>query len=90
MASNGALNGVAPTGATDAVLKPSDPVPEDAVRVEGLDFTNFKDRNVTVAELVNSMSNMGFQASSIGQAVKIVDGMVRTCRCYFISNISQY
>ena len=88
MASNGALNGVAPTGATDAVLKPSDPVPEDAVRVEGLDFANFKDRNITVAELVNSMSNMGFQASSIGQAVKIVDGMVRTCRCYFISNIS--
>ena len=76
MASNGPVNGTAPTGVTDAVLKPSDPVPEGAIPVEGLDFDNFADRNVTVAELVSGMTNMGFQATSIGQAVSIIDGMV--------------
>lgn len=73
-----ATNGNAPSGATDAVLKPSDPVPEGAIPVKGLDFDAFKDRNVSAAELVESMGQMGFQASSIGQAAKIIDGMV--CR----------
>ena len=76
MATNGVLNGTPPSGATDAVLKVSDPVPEDATPVDGLDFEKFADRNVTVAELVTGMTNMGFQASSIGQAVEIVNGMV--------------
>lgn len=77
MASNAALpNGTAPSGATGAVLKPSDPVPEGAVPVKGLDFDAFADRNVTVAELVENLTNMGFQASSLGQAVDIVNGMV--------------
>ena len=76
MTTNGVLNGTAPDGATQAVLKPSDPVPESAVPVKGLDFDAFKARNVTVAELVDGMQHMGFQASSVGQACKIVDGMV--------------
>jgi hypothetical protein len=76
MAANGVISGTAPSGATDAVLKPSDPVPDSAIPVQGLDFDNFTDRNVTVAELVEGMANMGFQASSIGQAVEIVNGMV--------------
>ncbi|KAH9811696.1 Deoxyhypusine synthase [Teratosphaeria destructans] len=70
MASSGA-----PSGATDAVLKPSDPVPEGATPVAGLDFGVFQDRKLTVAELVENMSSMGFQATSIGQAVSIVNGM---------------
>ena len=78
MTASGSVNGTAPSGATDAVLKASDPVPEGAVPVEGLDFDAFKDRNVTAAELVEKMGNMGFQATSIGQAAKIVDGMVGT------------
>jgi deoxyhypusine synthase len=73
-----AANGAAPSGATDAVLKPSDPVPEGAMPVKGLDFNDFKDRDISVAELVENMTQMGFQASSIGQAAKIVDGMVCT------------
>lgn len=76
MAVNGTINGIAPSGATNAVLKPSDPVPEGATPVKGFDFGEFAGRNVTVAELVDGMHNMGFQASSIGQAVSIVDGMV--------------
>jgi deoxyhypusine synthase len=73
-----AANGAAPSGATDAVLKPSDPVPEGAMPVKGLDFNDFKKSDITVAELVENMAQMGFQASSIGQAAKIVDGMVCT------------
>lgn len=78
MAVNGADSGGAdaPCGATDAVLKPSDPVPEGAMPVKGIEFDDFKDRNMTIPELLESMSQMGFQASSIGQAVQIVDGMV--------------
>ncbi|KAK5135959.1 Deoxyhypusine synthase [Meristemomyces frigidus] len=79
MASNGPPSATAPSSAADAVLKPSDPVPEGAIPVQGLDFNHFVDRNVTVAELVDNMATMGFQASSVGQAAKIVDGM-RTWR----------
>ena len=82
MATNGAVNGQAPSGVTDAVLKPSDPVPEDAVPVEGLDFDKFSGRNATVTELLAGMTNMGFQASSISQAVEIVNGMVCTSAFY--------
>ena len=79
MAANGAhVDGAhdAPSGATNAVLKPSDPVPEGALPVQGVDFDDFRNRNMTVPELLAGMTNMGFQASSIGQAVQIVDGMV--------------
>lgn len=76
MTTNGAVNGSAPATVTDAVLKPSDPVPEGAIPVQGLDFDKYAGRNVTAAELVDGMVNMGFQASSVGQAVKIIDGMV--------------
>lgn len=70
------INGAAPTAVTDAVLKPSNPVPDGAIPVDGVDFDKFAHRNISVSELVDGMANMGFQASSIGQAVQIVDGMV--------------
>lgn len=73
-------NEAAPAGVTDAVLKPSDPVPAEAIPVKGLDFDAYADRNITVAELVEHLKNVGFQATSIGQAVDIVDGMVRSKR----------
>lgn len=73
-------NEAAPAGVTDAVLKPSDPVPAEAIPVKGLDFDAYADRNITVAELVENLKNVGFQATSIGQAVDIVDGMVRSKR----------
>lgn len=76
MNTNSTANGTAPSGAAKAVLKPSDPVPESAVPVHGLDFNQYAHRNATAAELVGAMSTMGFQASSIGEAAKIVDGMV--------------
>nr|POE76154.1 deoxyhypusine synthase [Quercus suber] len=67
--------GNAPAGAADAVLKPSDPVPSTALPVKGLDFDAFSNHDVSAADLVASMSHMGFQASSVGQAARIVDGM---------------
>lgn len=66
----------APSGATDAVLKASDPVPEDAVPVIGLDFDEHKSRDISVAEMVGNMTNMGFQATSVGKAAKIINDMV--------------
>lgn len=78
-----AANGTAPTGATDAVLKPSDPVPVGAMPVKGLDFDHFENVDITAAELVENMAQMGFQASSIGQAAAIVDGMV----CELLSSL---
>lgn len=86
MATNGTSDSTAPTGATAAVLKPSDPVPTGAIPVDGVQFEKFAQRDITVAELVDGMTNMGFQASGLGQAVKIVNEMVMSIlhtRCAF-------
>lgn len=66
----------APSGATDAVLKPSEPVPADAKEVQGIDFNQYAGRSITVEELIGGYSNMGFQATSVGEAVRIINGMV--------------
>lgn len=73
---NGARELKAPSGATDAVLKPSEPVPGGATEVQGIDFDNYADRSITVDELVAGMASMGFQATSVGEAVRIIEGMV--------------
>ncbi|KAF2012601.1 Deoxyhypusine synthase [Aaosphaeria arxii CBS 175.79] len=65
----------APSGATDAVLKPSDPVPEDAREVKGIEFDNYAGRGITVQELVGGMASMGFQATAVGEAVRIINDM---------------
>jgi deoxyhypusine synthase len=66
----------APTGAKDAVLVKSDQMPEGAQQVEDFDFNKFK-APVTAQDLLEGMRHMGFQASSIGEAVRIINGMVR-------------
>jgi deoxyhypusine synthase len=71
-----ASNPSAPTGATDAVLKPSEPVPEGAQEVQGIDFNQYASRSITVEELVGGYANMGFQATSVGEAVRIINDMV--------------
>ncbi|KUL85129.1 hypothetical protein ZTR_06276 [Talaromyces verruculosus] len=65
----------APSSATAAVLVPSAPVPDDARKVRGVDFDDYVDRDITVSELVSNMSTMGFQASAIGEAVRIINDM---------------
>ncbi|KAK4038970.1 deoxyhypusine synthase [Parachaetomium inaequale] len=54
-----------PSAATEAVLVKSVEMPEDAQKVEELDFNQFKGRPITVDDLLQGMKHMGFQASSI-------------------------
>lgn len=65
----------APAGAKDAVLVKSGAMPEGAVKVEDFDFNNFKGP-MSAEDLLLGMRHMGFQASSIGEAVRIINEMV--------------
>ncbi|KAK9474366.1 Deoxyhypusine synthase [Dipodascopsis tothii] len=66
-------NSALPSLASDAVLKASEPVPESAVEVSGIDFNASKD--ISVKSLVQGMRNMGFQATAVGTACEIIDEM---------------
>ena len=68
--------GAPPTSATSAVLVQSSGMPEGSQKVEELDFNQFAGRAVTVDDLISGMNHMGFQASSIGEAVRIINNMV--------------
>lgn len=63
-----------PTGASAAVLKPSDPIPHDAVPVQGPDF----EKKLSFQDFMSSYERIGFQANSLGKAIDIVDKMVRS------------
>lgn len=65
-----------PNAAAEAVLKPSAPVSDDAIEVTGLDFNQHKTKPITVEELIQGMSGMGFQASAVAEAVDIINDMV--------------
>lgn len=71
-------NTAVPSSVADAVLVPSGEMPEGSQKVEELDFNKFAGRAITVDDLVGGMNNMGFQASSIGEAVRIINDMVCT------------
>ncbi|KAK3989599.1 Deoxyhypusine synthase [Cladorrhinum sp. PSN332] len=64
-----------PSAATEAVLVQSIEMPEDAQQVEELDFNKFKGRPITVDDLYQGMKHMGFQASSMCEAVRIINEM---------------
>jgi hypothetical protein len=65
-----------PSSATQAVLVASAPMPEHVRQVRGVDFNQFRDRDITVPELIANMSGMGFQASAVAEAVRIINDMV--------------
>ncbi|KAL8720644.1 MAG: hypothetical protein Q9225_002514 [Loekoesia sp. 1 TL-2023] len=65
----------APNVATDAVLKPSAPVAAGVRVVKGLEFNQYKDKALTVEELVDNMAGIGFQATAVSEAVRIVNDM---------------
>ncbi|KAI9714713.1 MAG: Deoxyhypusine synthase [Bogoriella megaspora] len=67
----------APAGATKAVLKPSDPIEDGATEVRGVDFDHFNEDAITVQQLVQGMSRMGFQATSVAEAVRVINEMRR-------------
>ena len=73
------------TDAQAAVLKPSNPVPEDARTVQGIEFSDHQNTPITVEEMVAGMSSMGFQASAVADAVRVVDDMVGEF-CVFLSS----
>lgn len=58
-------NGNNPTSqkSVEAILKDSAPIPKGVPQVSGIEFDDYKDRDITVTDLVSSMENMGFQAS---------------------------
>lgn len=66
----------APDTATEAVLKPSAPISPSARVVKGIEFNKYTKNPLTVEELVGNMATMGFQASAVYEAVRIVNDMV--------------
>ena len=64
-----------PSAAKEAVLVKSEEMPEGAQQVEDFDFNKFKGP-ISAEDLLTGMHHMGFQASSIGEAVRIINGMV--------------
>jgi deoxyhypusine synthase len=72
-----------PASATGAVLVQSTGMPEGSQKVEELDFNQFAGRAITVDDLIGGMNHMGFQASSVGEAVRIINNMVRCCTLLF-------
>ncbi|CAL3966856.1 unnamed protein product [Diplocarpon coronariae] len=68
-------SGAPPSTVTDAVLVPSNEMPEGSQKVEELDFNKIVGRPITVDDLMSGMNHMGFQASSIGEAVRIINNM---------------
>lgn len=62
-----------PTGASAAVLKPSEPMPEFAETVVGPNF----DQEISLQKLLASYQRIGFQANSLGKAIDVVNKMVR-------------
>ena len=72
-----------PQKSTEAVLKDSAPIPDNVPEVGGIDFDDYKDRDMTVTELLLGMENMGFQASE-QDSYSIFD----ICHHLFASNLS--
>ena len=61
-----------PSQVTAAVLVQSAPIPDDAVSVKGPNF----DENLSLQGLLGSYERIGFQATALGRAIKVVDKMV--------------
>ena len=62
-----------PTQASAAVLVRSAPMHEGSISVQGPDFDN----PLSLQDFLGSYERIGFQATSFGKAVHIVDKMVR-------------
>lgn len=75
------MAGQVPTQAAAAVLQRSEPISKDAIPVKGPDF----DANLDLEALLASYERIGFQATSFGRAVEIVNKMVRR-RIYSLKN----
>lgn len=61
-----------PTGAQAAVFVESVEMPKDSLLIKGPDFN----QSLSLTDLLSSYKAMGFQASSLGNAIEIVEQMV--------------
>ncbi|EXJ85388.1 deoxyhypusine synthase [Capronia coronata CBS 617.96] len=65
-----------PTKATEAVLVPSEPVAEDAKQVKGIDWLSLPaEQRSIISDFVEQLTQQGFQSSSIGDAIRIINDM---------------
>jgi len=71
-----------PGPAAAAVLQPSEPVPADAVSVQGPNF----DESYDLQRFLESYRRIGFQAQSFGQAIDVVNRMVKL-QLSFLANL---
>ena len=65
-----------PKDASAAVLQPSEPVPIDAISVQGPNFDN----PFSLHAFLATYERVGFQATSLGKAIDIVNRMVSDAR----------
>jgi deoxyhypusine synthase len=72
---NGEQSNAVPSMVSDAVLKPS-VLEGKREEVKGIDFDEYEGRDITVAEMLAGMTSMGFQASAVAEAVRIINDMV--------------
>lgn len=62
----------APSVAMEAVLKPSDDLPDDMPKIRGYDFN----QGVDLQAVLKSYLTTGFQASSLSLAIQQINNMV--------------
>lgn len=79
-------HGPVPASLADAVLKASAPVPDGVEEVRGIEFNDFEGKDITVQNLIAGMANMGFQASAVSEAVRIINDMVS--RATYCTNLT--
>ncbi|EHY54529.1 Deoxyhypusine synthase [Exophiala dermatitidis] len=65
-----------PAKATEAVLVPSEPVPQGSQQVKGIDWQSLpaEQRNI-ISNFVDQLTGQGFQSSSLGDAIRIINDM---------------
>lgn len=68
------MSSAAPSSAKDAVLVKSDDIPSDAQPVEELDFDKITGP-ITAEHLFLGTRHMGFQATAMGEAIRIINDM---------------
>lgn len=71
-----------PSGASAAILKPSEAVSDSAISVKGPQF----DKPHDLQEFLASYQRIGFQATSLSKAIDIVDRMV----CFWLSPVNHH
>lgn len=69
-----------PSGAQSAVLMRSDPLPEYAVEAIGPQFDQQNPNDLSA--LMERMATVGFQGTSVSEAVRIIERMVRIRQLY--------